>query len=100
MERFCGFLGIAVKNGKRFPNATLAYRIHAHALVNYFDTRYDLGLSTLYRNARVKNYMDDEIEDPGRISGSKISKFSYLYVLTGFYSGPSACNTNSGVYSR
>jgi hypothetical protein len=78
MERFCGFLGISAQRGRRFPNATLSYRVHTHALVNYFETRYELGLSLLYRAGQKKDYLDDDIEDAGRIPGSKSSYASIL----------------------
>ncbi|PVF91703.1 hypothetical protein CPB86DRAFT_718977 [Serendipita vermifera] len=64
MERFCGFLGIAVKNGRRFPNATLAYQVHAHALVNYFEACYELGLRLLYPDLRLAIRTTRFIPDP------------------------------------
>ncbi|PVF92456.1 hypothetical protein CPB86DRAFT_717445 [Serendipita vermifera] len=71
MERFCGTLGIAADKGRRYPNTTLAYRVHAHALINYFEARYNLGLKALYRTGRIKDYLDEDIEDPGRIPNSQ-----------------------------
>lgn len=59
MERFCGTLGITANKGRRFPNATLAYRVHCHALVSYFEARYNLGLKALYRTGRIKDYLDE-----------------------------------------
>lgn len=82
MERFCGVIGTYAQAGRRYPYKTLSNRILNHALIQYFDNRWDLGIRTLFEQHR-RNEHDDEDEEyePGRIEGSEWSNLVTLLVI-------------------
>lgn len=71
MERFCGLLGIVATKGRRYPNTVIENRMQQHSLVLFFDAKYDLGLRSLFRVGRARDWLEDV--HPGRIEGSKYS---------------------------
>jgi len=71
MERFCGVLGSVTQKGRRFPYAALSNRIYQHALINFFENQYNVGLKVLFAAKRRNNHADDELTDEGRIVGSE-----------------------------
>jgi hypothetical protein len=83
MERVCGLLGIVAKKGRRYPNSVIATRMHQHAVIHFFDAQYDLGLRRLFRAGRLRDHLDDDTPDAGRIEGSEsLVKHISLHLIT------------------
>jgi hypothetical protein len=49
----------------------LANRVYQHALVSYFDNQYPVNIRIVFQSNRRNEHDVDELEDLGRIDGSK-----------------------------
>jgi hypothetical protein len=76
MERFCGVLGSVAKQGRRYPYTALSNRIYQHALLNFFENRYNIGLKKIFAAKRRNEHADDELMDDARVDGGEYSLFS------------------------
>ena len=88
MERLCGVLGSAVQKGHRFPYAALSNHIYQHALINFFENQYNVGLKIIFAAKWCNIHADNELTDEGRIIGSEHSHCIPLQYSDTLYSKP------------